>query len=182
MRFSFNWLKKYLETEQSITQVAESLTAIGLEVDDLLDPEIAFKNFKLVKIEKAERHPNADRLQICSVVDGEGNNHQIVCGAPNAREGLIAILAMPGAIIPASNEVLKKSKIRGIESQGMMCSYDELSIENSNKTDKEISQEASEDDDTDPFLMDAIQTVVETAKYSQFEVSWLATFLCHSLY
>lgn len=135
MRFSFNWLKKYLETEQSIAQVAESLTAIGLEVDNLLDPEVAFKNFKLVKIEKAERHPNADRLQICSVVDGEGNHHQIVCGAPNAREGLIAILAMPGAIIPASNEILKKSKIRGVESQGMMCSFDELAIEAENECD-----------------------------------------------
>ncbi|MBO7537091.1 MAG: phenylalanine--tRNA ligase subunit beta [Alphaproteobacteria bacterium] len=135
MRFSFNWLKKYLETEQSIAQVAESLTAIGLEVEDLLDPEIAFKNFKLVKIEKAERHPNADRLQICSVVDGEGNRHQIVCGAPNACEGLIAILAMPGAIIPASNEILKKSKIRGVESQGMMCSFDELAIETEDECD-----------------------------------------------
>ncbi|MBO6055768.1 MAG: phenylalanine--tRNA ligase subunit beta, partial [Alphaproteobacteria bacterium] len=135
MRFSFNWLKKYLETEQSIAQVAESLTAIGLEVEDLLDPEIAFKNFKLVKIEKAERHPNADRLQICSVVDGEGNRHQIVCGAPNAREGLTAILAMPGAIIPASNEILKKSKIRGVESQGMMCSFDELAIETEDECD-----------------------------------------------
>lgn len=135
MKFSFNWLKKYLETEQNIAQVAESLTAIGLEVDDLLDPEVAFKNFKLVKIERAERHPNADRLQICSVVDGEGNRHQIVCGAPNAREGLIAILAMPGAIIPASNEALKKSKIRGVESQGMMCSFDELAIETEDKCD-----------------------------------------------
>lgn len=135
MRFSFNWLKKYLETEQNIAQVAESLTAIGLEVEDLLDPEIAFKNFKLVKIEKAERHPNADRLQICSVVDGEGNRHQIVCGAPNAREGLTAILAMPGAIIPASNEILKKSKIRGVESQGMMCSFDELAIETEDECD-----------------------------------------------
>lgn len=135
MRFSFNWLKKYLETEQSIAQVAESLTAIGLEVDDLLDPEVAFENFKLVKIEKAERHPNADRLQICSVVDSDGNRHQIVCGAPNAREGLTVILAMPGAIIPASNEILKKSKIRGVESQGMMCSFDELAIETEDKCD-----------------------------------------------
>ncbi len=135
MRFSFNWLKKYLETEQNIAQVAESLTAVGLEVDDLLDPAVAFKNFKLVKIEKAERHPNADRLQVCSVVDGDGNCHQIVCGAPNARKGLIAILAMPGAVIPASNEILKKSKIRGVESQGMMCSFDELAIETDDKCD-----------------------------------------------
>lgn len=135
MKFSFNWLKKHLETEQSIAQVAESLTAIGLEVDDLLDPEVAFKNFKLVKIQNAEKHPNADKLKVCSVIDGDGNQYQIVCGAPNARTGLTAILALPGALIPASNEILKKSKIRGIESQGMMCSFDELAIETDNKCD-----------------------------------------------
>lgn len=129
MKFSFNWLKKHLETEQSISKIAEGLTAIGLEVDDLLDPEVAFKNFKLVKVQQAEKHPNADKLRVCSVVDGAGKQYQIVCGAPNARAGIVAILALPGAIIPASNEALKKSKIRGIESQGMMCSFDELAIE-----------------------------------------------------
>ncbi len=135
MKFSFNWLKKYLETDQSIAQVAGSLTSIGLEVDDLLDPEVAFKNFKLVKIQNADKHPNADKLKVCSVVDGDGNQHQIVCGAPNARTGLTAILALPGALIPASNEILKKSKIRGIESQGMMCSFDELAVETDDKND-----------------------------------------------
>ncbi len=135
MKFSFNWLKKYLKTEKSIAQVAESLTAIGLEVDDLLDPDVAFKNFKLVRIQNADKHPNADKLKVCSVVDGEGNRYQIVCGAPNARTGLTAVLALPGALIPASNEILKKSKIRGIESQGMMCSFDELAIETDNKCD-----------------------------------------------
>lgn len=135
MKFSFNWLKNYLETELSIAQIAESLTAIGLEVDDLLDPDVAFKNFKLVKIQNADKHPNADKLKVCSVIDGEGNQYQIVCGAPNARTGLTAILALPGALIPASNEILKKSKIRGIESQGMMCSFDELAIETDDKCD-----------------------------------------------
>ncbi len=135
MKFSFDWLKKYLETEQSIAQVAESLTAIGLEVDNLLDPEVTFKNFKLVRIQNADKHPNADKLKVCSVIDGEGNQYQIVCGAPNARTGLTAILALPGALIPASNEVLKKSKIRGIESQGMMCSFDELAVEADRKID-----------------------------------------------
>lgn len=135
MRFSFNWLKKHLETELSISQVAEKLTAIGLEVEEILDPEIAFENFKLVKVENADKHPNADKLKLCSVVDGDGKQYQIVCGAPNARAGLTAILALPGALIPASNEVLKKSKIRGIESQGMMCSFDELAIETDDKND-----------------------------------------------
>ena len=135
MRFSFNWLKKHLETKLSISQVAEKLTAIGLEVDDILDPEVAFENFKLVKVENAEKHPNADKLKLCTVIDGDGKQYQIVCGAPNARTGLTAILALPGALIPASNEVLKKSKIRGIESQGMMCSFDELAIETDEECD-----------------------------------------------
>jgi len=135
MRFSFNWLKKHLETKLSISQIAERLTAIGLEVDDIVDPEVVFKNFKLVRIENAEKHPNADKLKLCTVIDGEDNHYQIVCGAPNARTGLIAILALPGALIPASHEVLKKSKIRGIESQGMMCSFDELAIETDDKND-----------------------------------------------
>ena len=77
MKFSFNWLKKYLETNQSIAQIAKSLTAIGLEIDGLLDPEIALKNFKLVKIQKADKHPNADKLKVCSVIDGDGNQYQI---------------------------------------------------------------------------------------------------------
>jgi phenylalanyl-tRNA synthetase beta chain len=135
MRFSFNWLKKHLETKLSISQIAEKLTAIGLEVDDILDPEVAFENFKLVKVENAEKHSNADKLKLCSVVDGEGKHYQVVCGAPNARTGLTAILALPGALIPASNEILKRSKIRGIESQGMMCSFDELAIETEDKND-----------------------------------------------
>lgn len=135
MRFSFNWLKKYLNTDLSLEQIAENLTAIGLEVEGVLNPEIIFKNFKLVRIQKAEKHPNADKLKVCSVVDAGGNSLQIVCGAPNAREGLIAILALPGAIIPVDGQTLKKSKIRGLESQGMMCSSEELKIETDNSID-----------------------------------------------
>ncbi|MBE6446910.1 MAG: phenylalanine--tRNA ligase subunit beta [Alphaproteobacteria bacterium] len=128
MRFSFNWLKKYLATSLSLEQITDKLTSVGLEVEEVLDPAVIFKNFKLVRIQKTEKHPNADKLQICSVIDAEGSELQIVCGAPNAREGLIAVLALPGALIPGSNEILKKSKIRGVESQGMMCSFDELGI------------------------------------------------------
>ncbi len=135
MRFSFNWLKKHLDTNLSLSQIAEHLTNIGLEVEKLIDPNEIFKKFLIVKIQKAEKHPNADRLKVCNVIDAEDRTFQIVCGAPNAREGLITILALPGAIIPASNEILKKSKIRGIESQGMMCSCEELSLKIENSID-----------------------------------------------
>lgn len=145
MKFSFNWLKKHLETKLSISQIAESLTEIGLEVEDFVDPETTFKNFKLVKIQKAEKHPDADKLKVCSVVDGDGKQYQIVCGAPNARTGIIAVLALPGAIIPAFNKPLKKSKIRGIESQGMMCSFDELAVDTEEPCDGIIEVEEGTD-------------------------------------
>ncbi|MDR0677139.1 MAG: phenylalanine--tRNA ligase subunit beta [Holosporaceae bacterium] len=128
MRFSFNWLKRYLSTNLKIGQIADKLTAIGLEVDTLENPDEIFRGFKLVRIKTAQKHPNADRLKICSVEDAAGNTKDIVCGAENAREGIMTVLATPGAIIPATKEVLKESKIRGIVSEGMICSYSELAI------------------------------------------------------
>lgn len=128
MRFTYNWLKDYLKTELSPSRISEKLTSIGLEVEDFEDPAAIFDKFRLVQIEAAEKHPNADKLQVCQVVDADGNKYQIVCGAKNARAGLKAVLALPGAFIPGSNIVLKKSKIRGIESQGMMCSKEELAL------------------------------------------------------
>ncbi|MDR3151700.1 MAG: hypothetical protein LBT67_02490, partial [Holosporaceae bacterium] len=132
MRFTFGWLKRHLSTDWSAQRIAERLTSIGLEVDGLLDPDIVFKNFKLVRVERVEHHPNADRLKICIVSDDDGQKAQIVCGAKNVREGLIGVLALPGAIIPNSGEQLSKSKIRGVESNGMLCSYEELSIPSEN--------------------------------------------------
>ncbi|MDR3187349.1 MAG: phenylalanine--tRNA ligase subunit beta [Holosporaceae bacterium] len=128
MRFSFNWLKRHLATDLGIHQIADRLTSIGLEVESILDPEEIFKNFKLVQVETVEKHPDADRLNVCGIKDARGQKARIVCGAKNVRVGLKTILAMPGAVIPSSHEVLKKSKIRGIESEGMMCSPAELAI------------------------------------------------------
>jgi phenylalanyl-tRNA synthetase beta chain len=128
MRFSFNWLKRYLSTNLSVENIADKLTAIGLEVDSVENPAAIFKNFKLAQIKNAEKHPGADNLKICVVEDFAGTVHNIVCGAKNARVGLKTILATPGAIIPSSGETLKKSKIRGIVSEGMMCSAEELAI------------------------------------------------------
>ncbi|MDR3179576.1 MAG: phenylalanine--tRNA ligase subunit beta [Holosporaceae bacterium] len=128
MRFTFNWLKRHLDTDWDIYQIAKKLTTIGLEVDDFRDPKIMFRNFKLARIEHVEQHPNADRLQLCVVVDAHGKKLRIVCGASNVHEGLVGILALPGAIIPSSGDVLSRSKIRGVESEGMMCSYEELCL------------------------------------------------------
>ncbi|MDR2157867.1 MAG: phenylalanine--tRNA ligase subunit beta [Holosporaceae bacterium] len=128
MRFSFNWLKRRLSTDLNIQQIADKLTSIGLEVESVENPALIFKNFKLVRIKKATKHPDADNLQICVVEDVDGNEANIVCGAKNARAGLKTILAMPGAVIPSSKMVIKKSKIRGVVSEGMMCSHEELAI------------------------------------------------------
>ncbi|MDR1561384.1 MAG: phenylalanine--tRNA ligase subunit beta, partial [Holosporaceae bacterium] len=136
MRFSFNWLKRHLSTDLSIQEIADKLTSIGLEVENIEDPTEIFENFKLVQIESSEKHPNADNLHVCVVKDSDGNKMRIVCGAQNARTGLKTVLALPGAKIPYSGEVLKKSKIRGVESEGMMCSYRELSVQS--KDDKII--------------------------------------------
>ncbi|MCR5225017.1 MAG: phenylalanine--tRNA ligase subunit beta [Alphaproteobacteria bacterium] len=128
MRFSFDWLKKHLDTNLSINQIADRLTSIGLEVEEVVNPSEIFKNFRLAQIKTAEKHPDADKLQVCKVVDGDGREYQIVCGAKNARAGLKTVLATPGAVIPASGDVLKKNKLRGAVSEGMMCSYHELAI------------------------------------------------------
>ncbi|MDR0968820.1 MAG: phenylalanine--tRNA ligase subunit beta, partial [Holosporaceae bacterium] len=128
MRFSFNWLKRYLRTDLTIAEIADKLTALGLEAEKVEDPATVFKNFKLVQIKSAEKHPAADKLKICVVEDAAGAELSIVCGAKNARVGLKTILAMPGAVIPGSGETLKKSKIRGVASEGMMCSASELTI------------------------------------------------------
>jgi phenylalanyl-tRNA synthetase beta chain len=128
VRFTYNWLKNYLSTELSANQIAEKLTSIGLEVESFEDPSVVFDKFKLAQIESTERHPNADRLKVCEVIDSDGKKYHIVCGAPNARAGLKTILALPGAFIPGSGVILKKSKIRGIDSEGMMCSHGELAL------------------------------------------------------
>ncbi|MDR1334216.1 MAG: phenylalanine--tRNA ligase subunit beta, partial [Holosporaceae bacterium] len=128
MRFSFNWLKRHLFTELDIQQIADKLTSVGLEVESVEDPSLIFKNFKLVQIKDAQKHPGADNLKVCTVEDAAGNKLNIVCGAKNARTGLKTVLGMVGAVVPSSGEVLKKSKIRGIFSEGMMCSAEELAI------------------------------------------------------
>jgi phenylalanyl-tRNA synthetase beta chain len=125
MKFTLSWLKEHLDTDADVAAIAARLTAIGLEVESITDPGAALKDFIVGEVVTAEKHPNADKLRLCTVSDGK-DTLQIVCGAPNARAGIKVVLAQPGTVIPASGDVLKLGTIRGVESRGMMCSAREL--------------------------------------------------------
>lgn len=127
MKFTLSWLKDHLDTDADLKAISETLTAVGLEVDGIEDPSAALSAFVVAEIVSAEKHPDADRLKLCQVSTGT-ETVQVVCGAPNARAGLKGVLARPGDVIPASGDVLKTGKIRGVESQGMMCSARELKL------------------------------------------------------
>tara|TARA_Y100000590_G_scaffold265342_1_gene298137 strand:- start:782 stop:3184 length:2403 start_codon:yes stop_codon:yes gene_type:complete len=123
---SLSWLKNHLTTKADLNQVAERLTEIGLEVENIKSSNDNLNNFIVCKIIKAQKHPNADKLKLCDVNIGSGNLVKVVCGAQNARDGLFTVYAPPGSIIPKTNMKLKIAKIRGIESHGMLCSGHEL--------------------------------------------------------
>jgi len=123
---SLSWLKNHLATKSNLNQVAERLTEIGLEVENIKSSNSNLDNFIVCKIIKSEKHPNADKLKLCEVDVGTESLVKVVCGAQNARVGLFAVYAPPGAVIPKTNMKLKIAKIRGIESHGMLCSGYEL--------------------------------------------------------
>ncbi len=127
MKFTLNWLKDYLETDASLHDISAKLTAIGLEVESVTDHAQKLKDFIVAEIKTASPHPNASKLQVCSVFDGK-ETRQIVCGAANARAGLKVVLAREGVYIPGSGITIKKTKIRDVESNGMLCSSEELGI------------------------------------------------------
>ncbi len=128
MKFTLNWLKQYLDTDKTPAELADKLSLIGLEVEELIDPSETLKPFIVAEVLDAKPHPDADKLQVLSVSIGEGEPLQVVCGAPNAKKGLKGILARPGDMIPAFGEKIKKAKVRGVESCGMMCSMRELQL------------------------------------------------------
>ncbi|PYE86357.1 phenylalanine--tRNA ligase subunit beta [Phyllobacterium leguminum] len=127
MKFTLSWLKDHLETEASLEEIVETLTMIGLEVESV-DDKSALKAFKIARVLTAERHPDADKLQVLAVDTGDGKPVQVVCGAPNARAGLIGVLGAPGTYVPGLDVTLAVGKIRGVESHGMMCSERELEL------------------------------------------------------
>lgn len=128
MKFTFSWLKDHLDTTASLDEVVETLTRIGLEVENVEDKAKTFAPYKVAYVVSAEQHPNADRLRVCVVDTGEGAPVQVVCGAPNARTGMKSVFAPPGTYIPGKNITLGIGTIRGVESRGMLCSAAELEI------------------------------------------------------
>ena len=128
MIITLPWLKEHLKTKASENEVINKLTNIGLEVENVKENSGELSEFKIAKIIKAEKHPNADKLKVCDVSIGGKELFKVVCGAPNARDGLITIYAPPGAVIPKTKLELKIAKIRGVESQGMLCSESELNL------------------------------------------------------
>ncbi len=126
MIISLSWLKNHLDTKSNLNQIAERLTEIGLEVENIKSSNANLDNFIVCKIVKSQKHPNADKLKLCDVDIGIGNLIKVVCGAQNAKDGLFTVYAPPGATIPKTNMKLKIAKIRGVESQGMLCSGYEL--------------------------------------------------------
>ncbi|HRJ12829.1 MAG TPA: phenylalanine--tRNA ligase subunit beta, partial [Alphaproteobacteria bacterium] len=128
MKFTLSWLKRHLDTQATVDEIAIALTRVGLEVESVENPTEALKDFVVAEVRDAQQHPNADRLKVCKVWDGK-KELNIVCGAPNARAGIKVVLANVGVVIPVSGEPLKLGKIRGEESQGMLCSYEELKID-----------------------------------------------------
>ena len=157
MKFTLSWLKEHLETTATLDEICETLTRIGLEVEELTNPAVGLTDFITARIDNVENHPDADKLHILRVNDGS-QTYQVVCGAPNVREGLIGIFAREGTLIPLYNERLKKATIRGVESCGMMCAVDEIGIGSSHDAiielpaDTPIGIAAAEVLDIDPVI------------------------------
>ena len=128
MIITIPWLKEHINTKAKDSEIIEQLTNIGLEVEGIKENSGEMSAFKIAKILKVEKHPNADKLKVCDVTIGDKEIIKVVCGAPNAREGLFTIYAPPGAVIPKTRFVLKIAKIRGVESRGMLCSESELNL------------------------------------------------------
>lgn len=127
MKFTLSWLKEHLETDVPLDDILYALTDLGLEVEAVQNPAARLADFKIGKVVSAEKHPDADRLRVCQVDTDEGRL-QIICGAPNAREGITVVVARPGTYVPGIDTTIGVGKIRGVESHGMMCSEREMEL------------------------------------------------------
>lgn len=127
MKFTLGWLKQHLDTPASLVEIADTLTRIGLEVEEIIDPGKDLAPFTVAHVVSATQHPNADRLRVCMVDTGK-DIVQVVCGAPNARTGMKAVFAPSGSYIPGTGMVLKPSRIRDVDSSGMLCSEREMML------------------------------------------------------
>ena len=114
MKFTLSWLKEHLDTDASVEEIADTLTLIGLEIEEVVDPAKALANFRVAEVVTAQKHPDADKLQVLQVNTGK-ETLQVVCGAPNARAGLKGVFAPVGTYVPGIDFTLTKAKIRGVE-------------------------------------------------------------------
>jgi phenylalanyl-tRNA synthetase beta chain len=159
MIITYSWLKEHLNSKANEARTIEQLTSIGLEVESTKENKGELNEFKIAKILKAEKHPNADKLKVCDVTLDGKKIIKVVCGAPNAREGLLTIYAPPGATIPKSNFKLKVAKIRGIESSGMLCSESELNL--STKSDGIIELKNKENEIGKSYFKNKTEKVID---------------------
>jgi phenylalanyl-tRNA synthetase beta chain len=127
MKFTLSWLKDYLDTDASLDKILDTLNAIGLEVEDVVNPADKLGAFTIAEVVDAVKHPDADKLKVCTVNTGS-ETITVVCGAPNARKGMRAVLGRPGDYVPGLDVTLALRKVRGVESNGMMCSAAELEL------------------------------------------------------
>lgn len=142
MKFTLSWLKEHLDTDADLAAITDKLTAIGLELEGVENPADAVRPFRVARVLEAGPHPNADKLQLLKVDDGSGQPWQVVCGAPNARAGLVGVFGPPGTYVPGSDFVLKPAKIRDVESFGMMCSARELELGDDHDGIIELAEDA----------------------------------------
>ena len=127
MKFTLSWLRDHLDTDAPLSTITDTLTRIGLELEEVQDPGAAVRPFLVAAVTQAVQHPNADRLRVCTVDTG-GDPVTVVCGAPNARAGMKAVFAAPGSHIPGLDTVLKVGEIRGVRSAGMLLSAREMGL------------------------------------------------------
>ena len=143
MKFTLSWLKEHLDTDEPVEKLADKLTMIGLEVESIEDKAKALAPFTIARVISAEQHPNADRLRVCMVDTGDGGAPvQVVCGAPNARAGMVSVFSAPGTFIPGKNITLGIGTIRGVESRGMLCSEAELQLSENHDGIMELAADA----------------------------------------
>ncbi|MEM6664858.1 MAG: phenylalanine--tRNA ligase subunit beta [Pseudomonadota bacterium] len=142
MKFTLSWLKDHLETDADVRTITDALTMVGLELEDLHDPRDLLGAFTIAKVIEAKKHPNADRLKVCLVDTGLGDPVQVVCGAPNARTGMTGVFASPGTHIPGTGIDLKPGVIRGVESNGMLCSERELMLSDNHDGIIDLTEDA----------------------------------------
>jgi phenylalanyl-tRNA synthetase beta chain len=160
MLFSVNWLKQWVNVDLPVDDLAEILTASGLEVDTVEPVAAPFSDIVVAEITACDAHPNADKLRVCSIDCGEAEPAQVVCGAPNARVGIKIPLAKVGAVI-GDDFKIRKAKLRGVESFGMACSARELGLSDDHSGLMELPEDA-------PLGMDLREDVRRTSQYQRY--------------